>query len=138
MSDFMPGYYAIIPASVRYDDKIPAAAKLLYGEISALLNADGVCFASNAYFAELYKVSERTITAWISALKKGNYLIVQIDKDENGQIKQRRIHLTVSAVDGQPVEDFFYTHRKFFQGGIEENFQYTNISIKEIYSREDN
>ena len=44
MDDIRPGYYAIIPADVRYDDGIPPNAKLLYGEISALIGKDGFCF----------------------------------------------------------------------------------------------
>lgn len=36
-----PGYYAVIPTAVQYCDKIPASAKLLYGELSALSNACG-------------------------------------------------------------------------------------------------
>ena len=55
MEERKPGYYAIIPSDVRYDDSIPPNAKLLYGEISALIGAEGYCFASNDYFAELYK-----------------------------------------------------------------------------------
>ena len=46
-------YYAIIPAVVRYDNKLTDKAKLLYGEITCLSNKEGYCFATNNYFANL-------------------------------------------------------------------------------------
>ena len=65
-----PTYYAIIPANVRYDENIPLGAKLMYGEITALSNKEGYCWASNNYFAALYKVHPNTIQNWITALKE--------------------------------------------------------------------
>ena len=74
MSSDDPGYYAIIPASVRYDDKITPNAKLLYGEITALCRKQGFCWATNDYFAGLYKTSEKTIGRWIKTLKDRKYI----------------------------------------------------------------
>lgn len=70
------GYYAIIPAAVRYDKDLPPNAKLLYGEITALCNKEGYCFASNEYFANLYGVSKRSITGWIASLEEKGYIAV--------------------------------------------------------------
>ena len=136
MDENRPGYYAVIPADVRYDDRIPANAKLLYGEISALTDMNGFCFAGNEYFARLYGLSERTITGLIKALKDNGHILVDLRKDDTGKIISRRIWLRVSATDGQPVEENFYTPRKNFQGGIENfcvdiNTSNIDIDIKE-------
>ena len=50
-------YYAIIPANVRYDASLPANAKLLYGEITALCNAEGYCWASKRFTNSAYSSS---------------------------------------------------------------------------------
>ena len=75
-----PNFYAIIPASVRYDESVCANAKLLYGEISAMCNAEGFCWAENGYFAKLYNVGSETISRWISQLSKGNYINTELNK----------------------------------------------------------
>ena len=69
------GYYAIIPANVRYDTSLTANAKLLYGEITALCNEKGFCWAGNEYFAGLYGVSKTSISKWVSSLVNNRYLI---------------------------------------------------------------
>lgn len=65
-----PNYYAIIPAEIRYDNSLKAIEKLMYGEITALTNKDGYCFASNKYFAELFDVALNTVSRWIAGLEK--------------------------------------------------------------------
>ena len=68
-------YYAIIPADVRYNKNLTPNAKLLYGELTALSNKEGYCWASNSYFAELYKVSNASVSKWISDLKANNHIL---------------------------------------------------------------
>lgn len=93
-------YYAIIPANVRYDKGLTANAKLLYGEITALCNEKGYCWASNEYFAELYGTSNETVSRWISSLKKKGYIkTVLIYKDGTKEIIERRIYIVSVAID---------------------------------------
>ena len=54
MEEIKPNYFAVIPANVRYDEKITERSKLLYGEITCLSNKEGYCFATNKYFSKLY------------------------------------------------------------------------------------
>lgn len=87
-----PGYYAIIPSSVRYDKKLPANAKLLFGEITALCNKEGYCWATNEYFAELYGTSDKTIGRWLKALKTKGVIFcaTKTFRYEDGTIKKVR------------------------------------------------
>jgi len=71
-------YYAVIPANVRYDNRLKLLSRMLYGEITALCNEKGYCWATNRYFAELYDVSNTTISSCISQLKEFGYIHVEI------------------------------------------------------------
>ena len=78
MSDNKKSYYAIIPASVRYDKNVCPNAKLLYGEITALCNEKGYCWATNDYFAKLYGVTKTSISKWVNSLKKNGYINIKM------------------------------------------------------------
>lgn len=87
-------YYAIIPANVRYDKELTPNAKLLYGEITALCNEKGYCWANNSYFAELYKVSKVSVSKWISSLEKKYYISTEIIyKEGSKEILHRYIRI---------------------------------------------
>ena len=69
-----PNYYAIIPAEVRYNNELTANAKLLFGELTALSNKTGICWATNKYFAELYQVDKKTVSRWIQQLQDNGFV----------------------------------------------------------------
>lgn len=95
-----PSYYSIIPATVRYDKELKANEKLLYGEITALAQMQGYCWASNSYFAELYGVSKETVSRWISKLDKKGYIRTKVLYVENSkQIDKRFIYISDTPID---------------------------------------
>ena len=125
-----PNYYSIIPAEVRYDNTLKDKAKLLYGEITSLSNEQGYCYASNKYFADLYKVSTRTITDLIKELMDRGYIeSVLIYKDGTKEVIQRRLYLWKKT--SIPIEENFYR-------GIEENFQDNNKDINNKNNNKEN
>lgn len=108
-------YYSVTPANVRYDDKLSLGARLLYGELTALANEKGYCWASNSYFAKLYKVSAHTISNWISQLEQRGHVRREIVyKEGTKEIKERRIYIS-------PIAENLDTYPKNLGEGIDEN-----------------
>ena len=94
-----PSFYAIIPANIRYDKKISPNAKLLYGEITALCNDKGYCWARNSYFAELYGVSKVTVSRWIKQLSDKKYIETEmIYKEGSKEIDKRYIRICYNPI----------------------------------------
>ena len=100
-------------------------AKLLYGEIAALSNKDGYCYATNKYFAELYGVSTVTISNLIKNLVDCGYITSEIVyKEGTKEILNRYL-----KIFGEGIKENFNTP-------IKENFKGNNTSINNINKRE--
>jgi hypothetical protein len=69
-----PNYYAVLPATVRYDKRLPPAARLLYAELTALASKEGYAWPSNSYLAQVFDVERRTVIRWIQQLVELGYL----------------------------------------------------------------
>lgn len=121
MAEQQRNYYAIIPANVRYDEDLTANAKLLYGEITALCNERGYCWASNAYFAEMYKTSKSTVSRWIQQLVEKGYIDSEMRYKEGSKEVESRI-LTI----GTPIRKNEYTPMQNNGEGTHKN-EYTPI-----------
>ena len=64
-----PGYWAVLPAKVRYDEELRPNAKLIYAEITALADSTGFCWAKNKYLSELFGLSKKTVSDLIGRRK---------------------------------------------------------------------
>lgn len=103
-----PGYWAVIPATVRYDPALPPNAKLLYGEITALSGAQGYCYAQNSYFSALFGLSDRSVCRLLAALAKGGYLRIDVLRDPaTNAVQERRIYAQYAGGDLPAPPDNF-------------------------------
>ena len=133
-----PNYFAVIPADVRYDENLKLGEKMMYGEITSLTQKTGECWASNSYFATLYKVTPQAISKWIKALEKQKYITIEYEK-EGKSITKRIIKLVSTDIDrvSTPVERGINTSLEGYQHRIKENnTSINNTSInnkREIY-----
>ena len=87
------GYYSVIPATVLYNKELKANEKLLYAIITSLACKEGYCFASNKYLAEKLDVNPKTISSWICDLKNKDFIVVELIRNKNNQIIQRKIYI---------------------------------------------
>lgn len=121
-------YYAIIPANVRYDNDLSPNAKLLYGEITALCNEKGYCWATNQYFSTLYNCSDRTIQNLIKQLLDKNYIEIKILNNS-----KRLIYINFTG-----YEKNFVGGMKKISYGYEKNFTHNNtMNNKSEYIEEE-
>ncbi len=66
-----------IPREVWLSDELSLMEKVLFVEIHSLDNERG-CFASNAYFAEFFRISDRQIRNVIGSLKSKGFVTVTV------------------------------------------------------------
>lgn len=131
-----PNYYSVIPASVRYDDELKPNEKLLYGEITALSNKFGECYATNKYFAKLYGVENETISRWIKHLYELGYIDVEILYKNNTKEIDKRIIKINGNFESKPLKGVLIKksigYRQKNQGGIDKKVKENNTSINNI------
>jgi hypothetical protein len=130
-----PNYYAIIPADVRYDDRLKLGEKMMYGEITALSKKNGICYASNNYFAKLYNVSPQAISKWIKSLEMYKYITITYEK-EGKAITKRNISMVSTCVDrvSTDIDRGINSSLEGYQQEIKDNnININNINKKEIY-----
>ena len=96
------GYYAIIPATVLFNEKIKANEKLLYAIITVLSNKEGYCYADNSYLGNLIGVGSRRITKLLKELANNNYITMEYKHKF-----QRKIYINKDKYTSVTLEEMF-------------------------------
>lgn len=120
-------YYSVIPATVRYDNRLKPAEKLIYSEITSLTNRMGYCFAKNKYFANLYGVTTHTVSQWISHLEKLEYVYIELIRDKSKEIKERRIYINDTPYIQKSTYPYIFKSTYPIYKNIQNNNIKTNI-----------
>ncbi len=137
------GYYSVIPATVLYNKELKANEKLLYAIITSLACKEGYCFASNKYLAEKLNVNPKTVSSWISDLRDKDFIIVELIRNGNNQIIQRKIYIKDSpyplnngyqyqSKNGQAI------HQKVEDNNIKNNNKINNKEQRKFLSNYEN
>lgn len=124
-----PSYYAIIPAFVRYDERLSSSEKLMYGELTCLTNKLGYCYATNGYFAKLYGKDVSTISRWVKNLEECGYISVAYER-EGVQVSRRIIKMIdiPEKVLQNCNEGIEFLQRGYCKNRKENNTRYNNTS----------
>mgnify|MGYP002716080265 FL=1 len=98
---------------------------IMYGELTALSNKYGYSYASNNYFAELYNVHKKTVSTWINHLKEKGYIDTVVVRDENMNVKERKIYITapypLNRGEGYPQKNGEPIHKKTEENNTRKN-----------------
>lgn len=78
------GLYIVIPRYITDNKKIPATAKLIWGQIAALARKEGYCYATNKFLAKILGCSEDTIQIDLRILKKRGLVKIELEKNNTG------------------------------------------------------
>lgn len=107
-----PSFWAVLPASVRYNENIGSTAKLLFAEITALSNIEGYCWASNNYFANLYKISITQVSRLIKELEDNGFLKSFVD-NKSGNLRKLYPQIINDDISGPAVNKSKTLSEKF-------------------------
>jgi len=79
------GFYGLLPQIIRQHKDLKASSKVLYSEITATLDEDGVCTKPNSYFQNALGISKSAISNCLTELREQGFIGVVIEMKENSQ-----------------------------------------------------
>ncbi len=77
--------YLFIPPGVRYCNRLPANAKLLFGIVANRAKDEGKAIFGYDELAQMFNSSKKSIYFWINALEEEGFLISKM-------LRRRKVH----------------------------------------------
>jgi uncharacterized phage protein (TIGR02220 family) len=114
----MAGFYYTIPATIFYDKKVSANAKLLACLVANFCDRYGKCFVTNKHLGDVLNRSESTVSRLVSELVDAGYFDIIVDRDDNNKRT-----LTLSSKMLTPIRKNEYTYT---QKCVDNNTIYNN------------
>lgn len=134
--------FSVIPAAVRYDNKLTDKAKILYGTITAYCDKKGYCWATNKDFAKRYKCTTKQIIRLIKSLENNNHIKVERTSNSrkiyinNLDKRKKTSAYSEKNVIGGLNNLFFQTKQKDTHNNIKNNINNNNgfANVKTVCS----
>ena len=150
MKKIESAYYGVLPTPIRHHQELKPTHKLLYSEITACLDNNGVCTRNNSYFSRVLNISKGTVTNLLGIIRKHGFIKVTIENEEGtGKFLKRYITPTYPS-QNLGVEDSNQTPHTSGDVGISNGSSredvltptskngtllYNNNNIKTIYTK---
>lgn len=103
-NNFDQGGWIICPPPIADDDTILPMEKMLIGRIYGLMTKHGYCYASNQWLSERLGVSKKWVSSVISGLCNKGVIRVELVRNQEGEVIQRRIYPVLFSVGGIPLQ----------------------------------
>ncbi len=131
-----PNYYGILPSNVRYSNNLSPMEKIMFTEITALMQKEGYCYASNTYFSNLYNVHKNTVSVWINNLKKYGFISVKlIYKHNSKEVRQRQIYPINENIDRYQEKDCYPINENIEDNTIKLNTTRGNPTEEQVINK---
>ena len=112
-------FYGLLPRIIRHNKNLKPSSKILYSEITATLDEDGVCTKTNSHFQNVLGIGKSSLSNCLTELREQGFIGVVIEMKENSQrFIKRYITPTPASYMGRVKINNEITHTTDL-GGVE-------------------
>lgn len=108
-------FFGILPSIVRHHKSLKPNAKLIFSEIMACLDSNGVCTKPNIYFSKVFDITKTTASTCVSALRELGFISVIMEYEKGTNKLLNRYITPINLFNGVGIYDSD-SHISYFKG----------------------